>query len=471
MKNKKTIAIATAAMSVATVVPAFADTPGINFEVTTGHLDLNIVNGTKLVDGDNYTNNGTQAFSKEDAELYLKRNKNAKIVGSKLVDKNDNRSYYIVKDIDSSSNDVTKAAAKEELARIKNVLNQAENATYSSNGKTYKRYTIGKTLTEYSVDTDNAFRVLPSVLKIEVRDNIDGTIVKTIELYNVDTDYQVETEVEVKRIEINKNQKGAKLKLNKALYELKKELKANSKLVYKVAERVEDPYLNPHVIGYNIEIWDEAQMVKYGEILTNMSMEELKAAYINVPVGNDFMDHWAENDIVEQMILGPISLSSTFRPQEYITRADFAKILYQNYKKEIKDRYNPHIAHIFTDVAKGSYYAEAVEHLAAAGIINGYGDGTFKPNSPITREEAAKIIATLISDGDTILGTDADGNAIHKDVVTRFADDKDISVWADESVEALHNGKIIKGYEDNTFRPKENIRRGEAAAIINRTLN
>ena len=49
----------------------------------------------------------------------------------------------------------------------------------------------------------------------------------------------------------------------------------------------------------------------------------------------------------------------------------------------------------FPDVAPSHHFAEAVNDFAARNIIGGYPDGTFKPGNPITRGQAAAIIAKL----------------------------------------------------------------------------
>lgn len=54
----------------------------------------------------------------------------------------------------------------------------------------------------------------------------------------------------------------------------------------------------------------------------------------------------------------------------------------------------------FTDVSESNPYYESVEYLAAEGIINGFGDGTFRPDLPVTRGQAAKMIANAL-DADT----------------------------------------------------------------------
>jgi len=50
----------------------------------------------------------------------------------------------------------------------------------------------------------------------------------------------------------------------------------------------------------------------------------------------------------------------------------------------------------FTDVADGVWYAEAVNKMYEEGLIKGYGDGTFKPDEPVTRAEMAVLISRII---------------------------------------------------------------------------
>lgn len=53
-------------------------------------------------------------------------------------------------------------------------------------------------------------------------------------------------------------------------------------------------------------------------------------------------------------------------------------------------------AQYFTDVTPDKWYYEAVNAMAAAGILNGYGDGTFKPNSPMTAGELATVLWNMV---------------------------------------------------------------------------
>lgn len=108
---------------------------------------------------------------------------------------------------------------------------------------------------------------------------------------------------------------------------------------------------------------------------------------------------------------------------------------------------------LFNDVTASHPYAEAINALSTAGIINGYGDGTFKPDVSVTRGQAAKMIA-----GTFKLDTANVENPNYKDVTTS---NQYYSVIA-----ALSATGIIKGYEDQTFRPKANLTHGHVKKLI-----
>ena len=93
----------------------------------------------------------------------------------------------------------------------------------------------------------------------------------------------------------------------------------------------------------------------------------------------------------------------------------------------------------------------AIEHKA---YIVGYDDGTFRPENDMTRAEAAAIFARLVSDKK---GEKISGNASFKDVSSKD--------WFAQEVGYLEKYNIIKGYEDNTFRPNDSVTRAEFVSM------
>ena len=111
----------------------------------------------------------------------------------------------------------------------------------------------------------------------------------------------------------------------------------------------------------------------------------------------------------------------------------------------------------FSDITD-SKVEVAVDKLVAYGIINGYEDGTFKPDNQITRAEFAAIVTRMAGVADS-LPTDA---------VTGFADlDNDPTrAWARPYVKAAVDLKIINGFEDGTFRAGEPVTYEQAVKML-----
>ncbi len=106
--------------------------------------------------------------------------------------------------------------------------------------------------------------------------------------------------------------------------------------------------------------------------------------------------------------------------------------------------------------------------------MKGDGNGTFRPEDKISRQEVAVVLATLENNGVSVeeVTTDVNGNRVHKDTKTNFVDDSKIDVWADESVEHLRNKGFAKGYAVSggkfEYIPVNNMSIAEALTMITR---
>ena len=144
----------------------------------------------------------------------------------------------------------------------------------------------------------------------------------------------------------------------------------------------------------------------------------------------------------------------TVRPEGSITRAEVATIFFRLLTDESRDAFwrptNP-----YSDVSKDAWYNNAVSTLSNAGILDGYEDGTFRPDGNITRAEFATITARFLE-------ASYDGG-------NRFPDID--GHWAAEYINEAANAGIVDGYEDGTFRPQQNITRAEAVTMVNRTVD
>ena len=193
--------------------------------------------------------------------------------------------------------------------------------------------------------------------------------------------------------------------------------------------------------------------MKKNKILYALLILTMIISISNISYGEimDIEKHWAREDIVylmEKGVMGGYN-DGTFRPDKDITRAEFLKMVNNvfGFTKESD------IA--FRDVKEDSWFYEDVKKAVAFGYIEGYEDGTMRPNRPITREEASKIIAIASGLDDQIL-----------DLAPSFKDMDKIGNWAVKYVSIMKDKGYVIGYEDGTFRPKRQITRGEATKIL-----
>ncbi|MBQ7574810.1 MAG: S-layer homology domain-containing protein [Clostridia bacterium] len=108
----------------------------------------------------------------------------------------------------------------------------------------------------------------------------------------------------------------------------------------------------------------------------------------------------------------------------------------------------------FSDVAVKAWYKNVIDKAFTAKYASGYDDGTFKPEANITRCEAAVAICKAF-------GGDIDGEM-------SFTDNDKIPAWAKDYINILTSAGIITGYKDGSFGPSAYITRAETATIFDR---
>ncbi|MDO8649127.1 MAG: glycosyl hydrolase family 18 protein [Candidatus Peregrinibacteria bacterium] len=111
--------------------------------------------------------------------------------------------------------------------------------------------------------------------------------------------------------------------------------------------------------------------------------------------------------------------------------------------------------HVFPDISPSQPYAEDVRSLAAAGIVRGYPDGTFRPESSINRAE----FLTLTLRAQTALSSPSDPGPLP------FSD-TDASAWYAPSLRTAIALGLVRGYPDGTFRPAKAVNGAEALKIL-----
>lgn len=162
---------------------------------------------------------------------------------------------------------------------------------------------------------------------------------------------------------------------------------------------------------------------------------------------------WCEDIVNKLYSLGLVSgrTKDAFAPNENLTRAELVQLLAKLSGADLLAYENSESK--FADADKNAWYYSAVMWAADNNIVYGTDDDMFAPNMSITREDTAAIIYRYLA------LKAADEN-------NKFADSEEISAYAVDAVNTLSTEGIIKGYPDNTFRPKNTVTRAEAAAVL-----
>lgn len=137
-----------------------------------------------------------------------------------------------------------------------------------------------------------------------------------------------------------------------------------------------------------------------------------------------------------------------FAPNNNITRAQAAQMFYNLLREEPED------IKTFDDVPEGSWMEKAVGGLAYIGAIEGMPDGSFAPDSYMTRAQFVTIASRFASM--------KDGTNLFSDV--------DISSWYAKYVVSACSYEWIDGFPNGTFQPEGNVTRAQAVKIINAML-
>ncbi len=185
-------------------------------------------------------------------------------------------------------------------------------------------------------------------------------------------------------------------------------------------------------------------------LLVIMAVPALAAAgdvFTDVAAGS-----WYEEAITYCQSNGLMSgtTATTFEPEAEMNRAMLVTVLY-------RAAGSPEVAaqSSFSDVAAGDWYTSAVQWAVQNGIVNGYGDGRFGTEEPVSREQVAAILWRAAGSPQAVSsGT--------------FADEDEISSYASTAVNWAQNNGLMTGDTGAVFNPQATLTRSQAAAILMR---
>ncbi|GBG10184.1 hypothetical protein PAT3040_04902 [Paenibacillus agaridevorans] len=194
---------------------------------------------------------------------------------------------------------------------------------------------------------------------------------------------------------------------------------------------------------------------------TLRSVQGAKAMLDTPPPTGKYLDtpgHWAEKSIERAALQGIVfgNTDYTFRPNQSITRAEFAVMLNRALKLPSASAGQP-----FRDVAAASWYAADISNAYAAGLVQGVDENRFAPNAGISRQQMAAFLVRSYAykGGDPNEGT-MDASAL--------ADANQVSAWAQEDVERAVELELMRGRSNGMFAPDGQVLRSEAVqALLN----
>jgi hypothetical protein len=113
--------------------------------------------------------------------------------------------------------------------------------------------------------------------------------------------------------------------------------------------------------------------------------------------------------------------------------------------------------HAYNDLPEGHWADDPVQYLSSLGVISGYGDGSFRPNTNVTRAQFAKMLVGALG-----WEVQTPANPSFSDVAPDF--------WAYGFIETAAAHGVISGYSDGTFRPAATVTRAQLAKMVSVAL-
>lgn len=143
-----------------------------------------------------------------------------------------------------------------------------------------------------------------------------------------------------------------------------------------------------------------------------------------------------------------------FNPNGTVSRAQMVQVLYNlEGQPGYTSGHTP-----FEDITPGSWYYNAVRWSEENGIASGTSATTFKPNTPVTREQVATFFANYAKFKNNYSGAQSD--------LSKYSDQNKISAWAKENISWAVNYGLMSGTSETTLDPQGTCIRAQLAQFI-----
>lgn len=195
------------------------------------------------------------------------------------------------------------------------------------------------------------------------------------------------------------------------------------------------------------------------------------ASWLNDSYFADADGHWAEDEIRhaadEGWMTGTGSL--TFGPDRPLTRAQAAAILVRasGLSAGLQSGSGGQADSPFRDVPSAYWGAAEIGLARSQGWIDGFADGTFAPEKPVSREQLAAMLYRATGEAGKT-GSPGNAGGGSSAVPSSFTDVAQVR-WSWTAVSALQRLGLLQGYADGSFRPEATVTRAEAAVLLQRS--
>ena len=194
---------------------------------------------------------------------------------------------------------------------------------------------------------------------------------------------------------------------------------------------------------------DEPQATSVPEAADQIETSELPFTDVS---SNDWF-YGAVSAVYHEGFMNGVS-NTEFAPDEELTRGMLVTIIGRMGGAETS------ASAAFADVDANAYYSPYIAWATENGIVNGFEDGTFRPDESVTREQTAAIIYRYMQ----YIGIDV--SAGENTNILSYADANEISEYAISAIQWACGAGIMKGYPEGTLAPAAGITRAELAAMI-----
>ena len=221
-----------------------------------------------------------------------------------------------------------------------------------------------------------------------------------------------------------------------------------------VSEQAEDPQEGTDEADPEDDPTDGTDAADPEEVLPDGSFGD----YADVPEEAWYRD--AVTCVSEAGLMGGTG-AGLFAPEAELTRAMFAQILFNACGADA----NTGTQSTYTDVPEDAWYCDAVGWAGSAGLIQGYGDGAFGPEAPVTRQDLAVMLWRLAG----YQGRDTDSM---EDVrLLRFPDVWDLAPYAEPAMKWICGSGIMQGEANGYLNPSGSATRAQIAAVLARYMD